>query len=245
MRLRARARWLSLALLAACGGGAPDSTEPGESRAGGGANPVDGADDGEDSEPDDIEVQGTKGTFQPGQIETSIEPHGDDFAACYQSFSRKTKYVGGKLELKYVVGKDASLRHVQVAQSNLGSWTVEKCILGVARQVTFPAPKGGDAEFTVPLDFTSPRSPEWWEESRAETEVGDVKGQLAECGDADAVQVTLYVGPRGKVTSVGFASAAATPLGDDWATCAEAKIKGWVMTDPKGKIAKMSFSYSR
>lgn len=238
------ARWVGLALLlAACGGSAPDTEEPAGGRGGSGATP--GADDGDDSEPDDIEVQGTKGTFLPGQIEEAIEPHGGALNACYQSFSKKTKYVGGKLELKYVVGKDATLRHVQVAQSDLGSWTVEKCILDVARQVSFPAPKGGDAEFTVPLDFTSPRSPDWWDESRADAEVGDVVSQLAECGAADAVMVTLYVGPRGKVTSVGFASAAATPLGDDWADCAEAKIKTWVLTDPRGKIAKMSFSYAR
>jgi hypothetical protein len=236
---------LALAALIAAGCGGSDkgagADEPG---AGGDDKPtIAPSDGGDDSEPDDIEVQGTKGTFQPGQIETSIQPHARELSACYEDFSRKTKYVGGKIELRYAVGKDGSLLHVQVAQSDLGSWTVEKCILGVARSVKFPAPKGGDAEFSVPLAFTSPRSPDWWDEGRAATEVGDVVGQLSECGAASDVTVTLYVGPRGKVTSVGFASAAKTPLTDDWADCAETKIKSWVMTDPRGKIAKMSFRH--
>jgi hypothetical protein len=54
----------------------------------------------------------------------------------------------------------------------------------------------------------------------------------------------MYVGTRGQVKSTGFASASETPLDDAWADCAEIKVKAWVLSDPRGRIAKMMFRFN-
>ena len=109
----------------------------------------------------------------------------------------------------------------------------------------FPKPKGGEAHFSLPLDFTSNRSVRWWDEDRVDKEIGDVMSQLSECdGSASDVWITLYVGTRGKVKSTGFASAAETPIPDAWADCAEGKVKSWVLSDPRGRVAKMMFRFN-
>ena len=76
--------------------------------------------------------------------------------------------------------------------------------------------------------------------------IGGKPVELAACakpggGDPANVAVTVYVGPRGKVLSVGFA--APQPLAPAWADCAEAKVGAWTLTDPRGKVAKLAFVY--
>jgi hypothetical protein len=111
--------------------------------------------------------------------------------------------------------------------------------------MSFVAPKGGEAEFSVPLDFSSPRSVEWWDEERTAREIDDVTGELGDCpGGASDIWVTLYVGRGGKVTSVGFASSAKPPIADEWADCAAGKAASWVLSDPRGKVAKLSFRFN-
>jgi hypothetical protein len=245
--LRTCAAWLLAAVgVAACGG----SEKPADDPAGSEADPSElrasqSDDDSDESAPQDIEVEGTRGKLERADIEQGMEPHSAALAQCYTAVSRRTRYVSGKLELKYVVAKDGGVKQVQIAQSDLGAWGVERCLLDIAGTMTFVRPRGGEAEFSVPLDFSGSRPITWWDEERAEREVGDVIGELGECpGNASDVWVTAYVGARGKVTSVGFASAAKTPITQDWGDCAESKVKSWVLTDPRGRPAKLSFRFN-
>ena len=67
-------------------------------------------------------------------------------------------------------------------------------------------------------------------------------GKWNRCSEAPPsdVVVTLYVGTRGKVQSVGFASSAA-PLSDGWADCAAEMIQSWQLVDPRGQVAKLTY----
>ena len=56
------------------------------------------------------------------------------------------------------------------------------------------------------------------------------------------VVITMYVGPHGRVESVGFASPT-TMLEDDWAACAEKAALGWHLPDPKGQVTKLAVRY--
>ena len=56
------------------------------------------------------------------------------------------------------------------------------------------------------------------------------------------VVMTLYVGPGGKLQSVGFASAT-TEVGQKWAACAEKAAQSWRLPDPRGQIAKLAIRY--
>lgn len=241
---------LLAAALLACGGSEKSSDGPGgrdkielgdrssERRSG-----VPGDEDEE--EDGDIQISGTRGKLDSYDIEKGMEPHKTDLAQCYHAKIKRTKFVAGKVQLKYLVARDGTVKSVQVSESDLGAWPVEKCLLDIARSMQFPKPKGGEAHFSLPLDFSANRPIQWWNEERVDQEVGDVMSELSECeGSASDVWVTLYVGTRGKVKSAGFASAAESPLPDTWADCAEAKVKAWVLSDPRGRVAKMMFRFN-
>ena len=247
--MRALALALALAALVACGGSEKSADEPDRDKITLGDRSGDRRsgmpDDPDEDEPDDIEVEGTRGKLDSYDIEQGMEPHKTGLAKCYHSRVKRTKYVGGKVQLQYLIARDGTVKKVQVSESDLGAWPIEKCLLGIARSMQFPKPKGGEAHFSVPFDFTSNRSVKWWTEDRVDQEIGDVMSQLGQCQDAGSdVWVTLYVGTRGKVKSAGFASAADQPPSDAWADCAEAKVKSWVLSDPRGRIAKMMFRFN-
>ena len=110
-----------------------------------------------------------------------IAPHAAALESCYKSRLGKRRWLGGKLELTWDISKDAQITAVRVASSDLGAWPVEKCLLDVARQMTFARPKGGDADFTIPLEFTARGQAQWWDEDRSAQVVGAKADGLAEC----------------------------------------------------------------
>jgi len=235
-------------LAIACGGSDKTSPEePGESHSVRSSRVS--TDDSEENT-DDIEVEGLKGHLDPGQIEKGVAPHQGALARCYKAQARRSKYLGGKLVMKFVVGPDGTVKDALLEENDLGSWTVEHCVLEIARAMSFAAPKGGDreAEFTVPLEFAGTRSVEWWPEERIETSITKKLPELEECAEQNGVVVpsnvfvTLYIGVRGAVQSVGFVSPGRT-IDDAWAECAAGIVSGWTMPDPMGKIAKSGFRY--
>ena len=56
------------------------------------------------------------------------------------------------------------------------------------------------------------------------------------------VVLTMYVGPGGKLQSLGFASPT-TEIGAKWSACAEQTVKDWRLPDPRGQIAKLAIRY--
>jgi len=239
---------------AGCGGsdkGAAASPASGESRAGdqpSAEEPGESGESGEEAE-DGLEVSGTKGTLEAQQIQAGVGRHASELQACYQAQLSQKKFLSGKLTVEVLVEKSGQVGRARMLDSDVGDWAVERCVLGVARRMTFPSPKGGDGQalFRVPLNFTGARTPvEGWPEERIAAAVGDKRAELDSCaGDGDApagVIVTLYVGNRGVVKAVGFASAD-QPIADAWADCAARAVAAWTLPDPQGKIGKASFRY--
>lgn len=241
-----------LFLLAACGGAEkPKTVEEPVEDTGGGDSRRD-----EEEEPDDgLEVESTRGKMDPADVEAGIAPHAQALQDCYLSRVASSsdrgrgpgqKWLGGKVEIKWQISRDGVLTSAQIVASDLGHWGVEKCMLGLARTMTFPKPRGGDADFTIPLELTARGSAEWWDEDKAAAVVAKRVGELAACAeeglpDPTDVMVTVYVGTRGKVQSAGFASPAL--IDDAWADCAHKIVMGWTLTDPKGKVAKLAFTH--
>ncbi len=198
-----------------------------------------------------IAVTGTKGRLEAQQIQAGVAPHAAALQACYDAQLKQKKFVSGKLMLDVVVAKSGQVGSARIAGSDVGDWTVERCVLGVARKMTFARPVGGDgtAQFQVPLNFASdgPALETWPQEQIAATVQGK-RAQLDACtgqggGAAPAVDVTLYVGNRGEVKAVGFASAGDEPVSDAWADCAARAVSSWTLPDPKGKTVKATFRH--
>ena len=175
-------------------------------------------------------------------VEAGIAPHHDELIDCYAKKVGRRRWLGGHVLIHWDIKKDGTITAIKLmAESNLGAWAIEKCLLDVARSAAFDKPIGGDADFSLPLDFSEKGTSLPWSEEQALKAVGKQLAKLDACdkhGSAHDVNITMYVGPHGKAQSVGFSSDK-TEINDKWAECAEKAALAWRLPDPKGTIAKL------
>ncbi len=236
-----------LLMIAACGGSpkqaetTPEHVEPDR------GDPL--SEDDDPSEYDDgVQISGQRGVLEPGDIEPVIKKHSAELSGCFAENTRKLPYVGGQVELKFRVNSDGTVKRVQASSGDLGAWPVEKCLLGVSREMSFPRPRGnGEAEFSFPIEFPA-RSTPTADTNGLGAELGKKIAELAACDEAaggapGSVTVIVYVGVKGAVKSAGFTTTEDAPFPDEWADCAMAKALEWKLTDPRGKVVKASGQY--
>lgn len=204
----------------------------------------------DDDHDDGMTIEGLKGHLDPYDIQKGVEPHSTALATCFSGQAKSARYLGGEIVLSFTVARDGTVKSVRASRSSVGSWQVENCLLVEGKTMTFKKPKGGEADFTLPLDFDARRPANWWSEEKAEQEIAERPAELRKCRqetktpDPQNVWVTLYLGNRGVVKSVGFASPHKKGIDPLWAECAAGKITAWTLNDPRGKIAKLGFRYN-
>lgn len=235
---------LLLACVAACGGKSTPKSEPTPVVS---AKPITRVPVEEPPEEEGVTVLNARGRMEVSAIEAGLSPHSEALSDCYMSKVNRRRWLGGHVVLKWDIKKDGTVTSVKLVESDLGNWPIEKCLLEVARSASFGKPTGGDADFTVPLDFTAKGRLVSWEEDKGLRAVGGQTVKLDACAKGKVpapsdVTVTVYVGPAGKAQSVGFASAK-TAIDDAWADCAEKAAMGWRLPDPKGIVAKLAIKY--
>src|SRR5437016_1429845 len=102
----------------------------------------------------EMRVSGTLGTLRDEEIDGPFQRSWDDITRCYRDAQSRLSYLGGKIEVKVRVGGDGTPKRVFVSASTMGSYEAERCILQVARGLTFARPHGGtEAEFAYPIEF--------------------------------------------------------------------------------------------
>lgn len=235
---------LLIGVLAACGGKATSKTEPPPVVS---AKPITRVPVEEPPEEEGVTVLNARGRMELSAIDAGLQPHTQELTDCYMSKVNRRRWLGGHVVLKWDIKKDGVVTAVKLVESDLGNWPIEKCLLEVARSATFGKPIGGDADFSVPLDFTAKGRLVSWEEDKGLRAVGGQTVKLDACAKGKVpapsdVTVTVYVGPAGKAQSVGFASAKTT-IDDAWADCAEKAALAWRLPDPKGIVAKLAIKY--
>jgi len=197
-----------------------------------------------------IKVANTKGVLELHEIQAGLAPHQAELPAC---LPKQKRFLGGDVRVYFKVLPTGQVGTARVVQSDLGDWDVEHCVLELARKMKFAEPKGGNrtAEFQVPFHLENDQANvEVWPEERIAQVVAAKRGELDACAGAAGGQapgeatVTLYIGNRGAVQSVGVASAdAVKPVADAWASCAARAVAAWTFADPQGKIVKTAFKY--
>jgi TonB family protein len=248
--------WIVLGVAVACGGGNKKAAEEPVNERPPTRTPIASQDgDEEDEEPDDVGVEGLLGRLDRGEIQPVIEASWDAVQRCYTSSVKKLRYIGGVVELRFRVNRDGTVKHVHVARGVLGAWPVEKCVLDLARAMTFPKPRGGEAVFSFPIEFPARGRAVAMEEERVRGELEPQLAALSKCHEPggaeseepvgnlpDRIDVTLYVGRGGVVTSAGFSTDGEAPIPDAWADCAHDEMVSWKLTDPRGMIWKATAS---
>ena len=199
---------------------------------------------------DSMVVAGTLGTLTDEEMNGPFKKRWSDVSRCYMAQKLKMGYLGGKVELRLRIGAGGAPTVVHVV-TPLGSLEAERCLVALARELSFGKPHGGpEAEFTYPVDFPVDATLRNWEPERGAKALGKAKRDLQACArNAPAtttgpVTMTLYVGPGGKVTSAGIG--ADTPVDEKLATClCDRATKTWRLDDPLGAMAKVTFQVAR
>ncbi|HEU4732144.1 MAG TPA: AgmX/PglI C-terminal domain-containing protein [Kofleriaceae bacterium] len=226
----------------ASGGGAPRDTAPKVSPAPLTRVPI------EDREPEDeIQVVHSKGHLEPAAVEAGLRPHRDALARCYTERVGRRTWLAGHVVLRWEVGADGAVARVLLAESDLGAWPIERCLLDVARRASFGKPVGGAAELTLPLDLAPPGKPASvvvWDAARSARAVGPQLARIDACARGKTaapsdVTITLHVAPRGRPESIGFASPTSV-LDDAWAECAVKAALDWRLPDPRSPAGQMT-----
>ena len=180
----------------------------------------------------DVVVEGALGTLDSAAVQAEVQKSAAAVKACFDDHA-PPRYVGGAVHVRARVGKDGKVKKAFVAAGDLGAWEVERCLVKLARGLSFGRPTGGEAEVDLPFEFP-PQSAtaDPGEDAGLDGKLGTLRG----CGRAgQGTQVTLYVGAGGKVTSAGFAG----DVSEAWGDCAAAKARGWKLADPLGKPKKV------
>jgi hypothetical protein len=133
---------------------------------------------------DGVELVSTRGHVEPAAVEAALQPHAAALADCYTSRLARRRWLGGHVALHWDLTAAGAIKAVQIAESDLGAWPIEKCLLDLARAVEFAPPTGGEADVAIPLDFSAKGRTEVWDEERSTLAVG--AGQLAKLEQCSA-----------------------------------------------------------
>lgn len=171
----------------------------------------------ESPDPDRMNVRLSQGYIAQADAEDAIARRFRDLTGCYQQAGPAQDFAGGGVTLRFLLSERGTADDVQVIDSRLGSYPVERCLVRVGREVVFPRPQGGATTFEYTLEFRAAGGTSVIELSAGalEPHLGAQLPRIVQgCGGlgADAVTATLYVAPSGTVRSVGLA---ATGLLDD------------------------------
>lgn len=129
-------------------------------------------------------------------------------------------FVSGIVRLQFVLDERGRTETVFVAESDVGSYKVEDCLLQTARFLEFPVPPGsGRSQFVraIPINEAARRmtlpQPESWGYTALRARRDAFRGCRSRYGYQGPFHLTLYVGGRGGVLSAGFHARSATPEG--------------------------------
>jgi hypothetical protein len=102
------------------------------------------------------------GSLDKSIIQRIIRRHVSQVQSCYEQQLIKDPNIAGRLKIKFTIGKDGHVTTAKVEEALEAS--VDSCVAGVFRRMTFPKPKGGGIVIvSYPLVFkagsSTPASP--------------------------------------------------------------------------------------
>lgn len=234
--LRNHLDWLCCALLAGCSAVPPTSTTPSGaagSRAGEAAA----------TPPDTLAVSGLRGTLTQQEIQGALDPKLPKLLRCVEQRRSEVEALAGEITLSFHIATSGAVAAVTPSASTLGDREAERCMLEVAEATRFPAPHGGEADFTWPLEIpidAELRPPVELAADQVRSALAAGLSELAaRCGGGQVI-VTAYVEPSGEVQSVGAASPdIASPTQLD---CVSEAVRALRFPSPGSYLGKVSFT---
>lgn len=98
------------------------------------------------------EVEG--GRLAPEVIQRIVRMSHGRFRNCYEAGLRTNPSLGGRVAVRFVIGRDGAVSLAGDGGSDLPDDSVKKCVVQAFYSLSFPAPEGGTVRVTYPLSFT-------------------------------------------------------------------------------------------
>ena len=164
-----------------------------------------------------------------------------EVAACIREGSERVREIGGRFVISLRVDREGSLRWAYLSESTLGDRETEKCVLGLARDRSWPKPVGGEGLAMRTFEIDAGTEPLTLEPKRVRGTVRAAADKLGRCkkGKGGSFVATAYLRPDGRV----FAAGVAPPSegGEEAADCIAETIEKLRFRSPGGRAAKVTF----
>lgn len=199
--------------------------------------------------PDSLTISGLRGTLSAIEIQRALEPRLPKFLRCAERRLAALETLAGTITFSFHIATNGAVAGVSPSASTLGDRDTERCMLEVAQATRFPAPHGGEADFTWPLEL--PIDPE----VRPPVELGPDAAHPAlsapsgnvtagealhgSCGGGQMV-VTAYIEPGGAVLAAGVSAPDLVTSGE--LDCIASGVKGFRFADPGSYLGKLTFT---
>jgi hypothetical protein len=163
-----------------------------------------------------------------------------DLRRCYSEAGTATAFAGGQVKLRFVVSASGATSEVQVTETELGNFEVERCLVAAGRTIAFPRPRGNAAatvDYSLEFQSTGEVAVIDFPDDAAGSNLSALLGQQlgASCQSLGGEEVfaTVYVDTAGTVRSAGLASSAS--LEDEAAACLARALR--LATIPLGGVS--------
>jgi hypothetical protein len=154
-----------------------------------------------------LKMKSELGTVDPDAVKRAFHQLDDQFSACQSQGLQKVGVLAGSVKFFLRIGADGSTRWTYLEDSDLGDRVTEKCLLDAVMGGHWPTPDGGDAEARYSLELQAQGRPATdWSSDKLAAALGKSGDAIDQCkAGSSGFKGTLYVGPGGKVLSVGVA----------------------------------------
>jgi len=91
------------------------------------------------------------GRLPPESVQRTVRANFGRFRGCYRKGLEKHPALGGRIEVRFLIGHNGSVGAVRIEESTLASAIVESCIAKQFSSLQFAMPEGGVIEVVYPL----------------------------------------------------------------------------------------------
>jgi hypothetical protein len=92
-----------------------------------------------------------QGPMDPTVVHYTLRNRFQDIRRCYEMELRSHPEIAGRVELRWVIASNGSLRQISVSADSPGMQPVARCIAHRMRQWVFPRPSGGEVRVNYPV----------------------------------------------------------------------------------------------
>jgi hypothetical protein len=189
MALVGRSARLVLLVLAACGGSTPPPRPPAD-------KPVEAP--AKAAEESEMRVAGQLGSIEPGAVTRSFASAEAALRQCHAKGLKRIRFLGGEIKVALRIGEDGRARYAWFEDTTLGDHDTELCMMHVFLEVTWPTPRGGEAEVKSTFAFDPPSDvpvPEPRQSDAVTAQLATQRTKISACkrSPAEVFRATAYI----------------------------------------------------